>query len=764
MTDSAQHVVQLGDPLSTNPALVGGKAARLAQLVREGFAVPDGFVCTVHAARAFYRDNALGPDSPRTAFQQAALPNAVRDALDGAAQGPWIVRSSAVEEDGAGRSYAGLYETIAGALDATQLASSVRSCWAAGHSGALAAYTREQAPGDLAVLVQRQLTPRVSGVATSEDVRTGQPHAVVVAVRGPSGALLEGRSDAEEWQVQRAGAASCTRSQGVLTQGEAEAVARLAVELAAREGAPQELEWVFEGERLHLVQVRPLPHPASVAWTAPAPGAWVRHVRLGGWLGAPVTPLFATWLLPVLEQGAAHFRRYWVGLDSPEPASVLVHGWYFSTVDFAPAEPLELARLIARFIGHLVRHPRRGSIAFMGPVSDPGTRLCLGEWDAVLRPRQAQLVQRAAQLLEAGTPAERLACVDELARAAADGLGLLSGICSAAWKAELLLSEFWRRHGAPGLDGMPQHLLCGLGDGAGAPAALSVDWADPTSDAFACDEAPANARLAAARASREQARARAIDALPRRQRRPFIALADRAVRFGRDRARCAREATESWTSMRRLLLAVGGHYAAAGRLADAHDIFYLERRELDALVASPAAPTAQLGQVAAARRRLRRAQASLTPPLQLGTLPAPFARALAIAEALRKPGAPAASGDRWLGYPASPGRVQGRARIVREPGALRDLDADDIAIVPVLTPALVPFVARARAAVAETGNHLAHSAVLARELGLPCVVGLERATSRVRDGEWLIVDGWAGSVERVASNSSKSREVTDGNT
>jgi pyruvate,water dikinase len=183
----------------------------------------------------------------------------------------------------------------------------------------------------------------------------------------------------------------------------------------------------------------------------------------------------------------------------------------------------------------------------------------------------------------------------------------------------------------------------------------------------------------------------------------------------------------------------------AGQLDHAEDVFFLDRAELEAFIDGN---TADMRGGVTERRRINRLQRRLTPPVQLGDLPASFRRALDIAETLRQP-LPSAPGERLKGLPASPGRASGPVRVVREAAELARLMPGEVLVVPLLAPAWVPFAVHASAAVVDTGNHLAHACMLAREIGLPCVVGVGDATVQLRFGEWVCVDGGSGVVERV---------------
>ncbi len=744
------YVLPLNSVRSMDAARVGLKAARLAQMMREGFRVPDGFVCTVEAGRRFYSGNNLSSDSPSEAFARAALPDAVVAALDDASGGRWAVRSSAVHEDATDASFAGLYRTILDVSGREDLHRAVRLCWAAITCPGLRKYRSERessAEPQLALLIQRQLAARVAGAACSHDPLSDADGIVISAVRGVAAPLLAGACDGEDWIVGET--CACLRSRGVLTAAEASAVAALVADVTKRLAAPQQVEWAFEGDRLYLLQTRPLPdrRPETV-WRAPLPGAWLRNVRLGEWLGAPVTPLMASWLLPALERGASAFRRRWTGLSMPQPPSVRVHGWYFANVNSVPHKLSGIVLMMVRIAAHLARHPRRGTIVFMGALSDPAARLCLQEWDRHNGATVQAWLQGLAERLPQLDGKQQLLQLDRLVQHVAQGFGLLSGICSAAWNAELLLVEHCRRHLPPEFGAMAQRLLCGLSPPAPEPSmALTLDWAEPTAQELNLphDSGMRAARIEAAAAERDRAAGRIFETLAANEpaRKRFVRLLDRASRLAKNRSRCAREATRCWPLMRRALLALGAICVDTGSLEHVEDVFFLDRAELEACLDGH---SPDLRAAVRERRTLHRRQRRLAPPLQLGSLPASFQRALAIAEVLRE--APRSAGL-MKGLPASPGRASGAVRIIHEAAELAELRQGEVLVAPLLVPAWVPLAVQASAAVVDTGNHLAHACMVAREIGLPCVVGVGHATTSLRTGEWITVDGSSGTVERV---------------
>jgi phosphoenolpyruvate synthase/pyruvate phosphate dikinase len=105
---------------------------------------------------------------------------------------------------------------------------------------------------------------------------------------------------------------------------------------------------------------------------------------------------------------------------------------------------------------------------------------------------------------------------------------------------------------------------------------------------------------------------------------------------------------------------------------------------------------------------------------------------------------------------ASAGQAAGRARVVMHPDSLTDLlrqlGDEDILVTQATDPGWTLIFGRVRALVMSLGGQLSHGAIVAREYGLPAVVGLGDAASRIRDGDRLQVDGTQGTVTILESN------------
>ena len=98
------------------------------------------------------------------------------------------------------------------------------------------------------------------------------------------------------------------------------------------------------------------------------------------------------------------------------------------------------------------------------------------------------------------------------------------------------------------------------------------------------------------------------------------------------------------------------------------------------------------------------------------------------------------------GAPASPGIASEPVRIVPEASLIDTVKTGDILVTEMTTPDFVPAMKRAAAIVTDRGGRTAHAAIVSRELGIPCIVGTEQATSTLKDGQVITVDGSQGKV------------------
>jgi pyruvate,water dikinase len=494
-----------------------------------------------------------------------------------------------------------------------------------------------------------------------------------------------------------------------------------------------------------------------VVWEAPLPGAWSRAFRLGEWLGDPVTPLFESWLLTRIEDQMHGFYASLLGIDVPHPGHVVVNGWYFYGLNFMPAKPAAMLWIMVRHVlPRLIRHPRRTAIA-LPPIAHLSVSLYEAQWRTDVRPRYRQLARDAAAEIETASSDRLAGLIDELADAAGDYFTSATAVAGYASKAEFPLARFYSAHLAPRIGGSHLELLAGLGSEVSAPAAHAVrtlDWMEPTlgETGVPRDPSRASGRHSEARTRRLEAESRARAALrsDTGRLRRFERLLAVAQRYAGIREELVAEWTLPWPILRRAVVRLRTDLVARNAIDRPEDVWFLRREEL--LAALDGAFVLTAAEAADRRRRWDR-QRRLVPPLYLGTVPPMIKGFVESAEAAIRgtAGRPSAGGAAIVGIPASGGRASGPVRVVHSLEEFDAVQAGDVLVAPMTAPAWTPLFDRVVAIVTDTGGAAAHASIVAREYGLPAVVGTTDATRRLRDGEIVEVDGSAGLVRRLDS-------------
>ncbi|MFB6567913.1 rifamycin-inactivating phosphotransferase [Streptomyces noursei] len=181
------------------------------------------------------------------------------------------------------------------------------------------------------------------------------------------------------------------------------------------------------------------------------------------------------------------------------------------------------------------------------------------------------------------------------------------------------------------------------------------------------------------------------------------------------------------------LLAEAERLVAADVLTAKEDVFYLTFQEFHDVVRSHQVD----GRLVQQRKDAFRAYQALTPPRVLTS------DGEAVTGAYRRDDVPAGA---LVGLPVSVGTIEGRARVVLDM-AEADLEAGDILVTTFTDPSWSPLFVGIAGLVTEVGGLMTHGAVIAREYGLPAVVGVAQATRLIRDGQRIRVHGTDGYVE-----------------
>ncbi|MEM1310373.1 MAG: glycerol-3-phosphate acyltransferase, partial [Cyanobacteria bacterium P01_H01_bin.153] len=240
-------------------AQMGGKAATLAQLKQAGYAVPMGWVLPVGTpARSLIQHLKKLETNPW--------------------QDLWIVRSSALDEDSLDASGAGQYESIPHIHNAPELEQAVEQCRTAYYQEGATQYRRDRGLAEqsgLALLVQRQIKGAFSGVAFSRDPVEQGESVLVEALAGAADQVVSGQITPQQFQVavddavlnqfspadlaRLADKRSLNQDDGTIPAALIQGVALLARHLERHyHGIPQDIEWSYDGERLWLLQARPI--------------------------------------------------------------------------------------------------------------------------------------------------------------------------------------------------------------------------------------------------------------------------------------------------------------------------------------------------------------------------------------------------------------------------------------------------------------------------------------------------------------------------
>ncbi|MGO4228664.1 PEP/pyruvate-binding domain-containing protein [Arthrobacter sp. YAF34] len=260
-------------------------------------------------------------------------------------------------------------------------------------------------------------------------------------------------------------------------------------------------------------------------------------------------------------------------------------------------------------------------------------------------------------------------------------------------------------------------------------------------------------RLSAGR--REDETGRTIARLGPKRRAAFLRLLRWAQNAAPIREDALADVGLAWPLLRRMLFELGQRLVGSSVIAEAGDVFWLRQRELRSAVefglAGPGTPAAvaitgaerpvRAGAVEE-RKMLWRGQAKAAAPQLL-----PESHWMERAFGSMMPAVPQdQSGDVIKGVGASSGRVTAPARVLGGPQDFDRMVPGDVLVARITTPAWTSLFAMASAVVTDVGGPLSHSSIVAREYGIPAVLGTGVATQRLTSGQRIRVDGDAGTV------------------
>lgn len=217
----------------------------------------------------------------------------------------------------------------------------------------------------------------------------------------------------------------------------------------------------------------------------------------------------------------------------------------------------------------------------------------------------------------------------------------------------------------------------------------------------------------------------------------------------RDRENLRFERTRVFGQVRRIMLEIGKRLAADGLLNDPRDVLYLEVGEVTGFV-DGTTTTPHLAALVSVRHDQFARYALLPEPASRFETRGAVHQGNSFQAPPSSAGGSDWSGEQRRGTGCCPGRVTGRVRVITDPhNAL--LEAGDILVAERTDPGWIMLFPAAAAVVVEFGSLLSHSAIVAREMGIPGVVAVAGVTRWLQTGDWVTVDGQTGLVRKLSS-------------
>ena len=600
------------------------------------------------------------------------------------------------------------------------------------------------------------------------------------------------------------------RQRAALEPAQAAELARLGVKIEQLYGQPMDIEWAMSDRRIFIVQARPvtaLPEPrAALEWKVPREGGRYIRTSVAELLPEPLSPLFATLALPLWTEATQKIMAEAMGLQRGSFALLTIHDYAYYEMTLTAWQWVRLLFTMmvrGRRMVTMVRtartqwaeeaHPRYAHVAREWTGRDlaamPARELLAGAHQIVEAAASyyvsIQLVVGAAYLSEAIFSN----VYNRLIKRKSDppALTFLLGFDSTPIRAEKSLYDLamWARSE----DELAGYLLGTNGkdiaaayESQSAPIADVESWREFTGrltqhlnrfghavyDLDFAKSVPAEApaalletikyfmagqgrnpyeRQAAATTAREQAAESLLARLSGLRRRWFRRVLRWAQGWAPLREDALADVGLGWPVLRRILREAGRRMVAAGAIAERDEVFWLKWKEVEeaARLLDAGQPAEDYRRAIAERRETWQREHDVTPPVALPVKGGARFLGLDVSRWMpARSGQAATSIIRGIG--ASPGRVTGPACVIHGPEEFDRMKPGDILVAKITTPAWTPLFAMASGIVTDVGGPLSHSSIVAREYGVPAVLGTGVATHRIRGGQPITVDGDGGVV------------------
>ncbi len=597
------------------------------------------------------------------------------------------------------------------------------------------------------------------------------------------------------------------RHAAVLDDPAAAELTRLAVQIEALYGMPMDIEWAVADGKFAILQARPitaLPEPpVAIEWIRPNPKGQYMRGSMVDLLPDPVSPLFATLAIPAVSRvGIKQVLRPLTCSEPDLPGDYIttINDYLYMGVAFTPHQwwwilsrmmlsfPRILREALPLWRDKIRPHYAAAVAAWQGK---PLEALSAAElWTAIQEVDDAAMLHLASLLVattgaSAGSEMLFTRVYEKLIRRPGDpaAVTFLMGYDSTPIRAEKSLYDaaMWCREqgdlAAYLQETLTEQIAAQLA-GEQAPVAgwqefserlqahlrdyghiiYSLDFGRP----LPLDDATPmlqsikmylggqgvnpHERQAAAEEKRIQAGQATLERLRGLRRWAFRKTLGMAQAMAAVRENALSDLGLGYPLLREMLRALGRRFVQAGGIARGEDIFWLEAERVRQAVAAldRGEPMAHMAADVARRQARHEALKHVTPPPMLP----PKKRYMGIDMAEFTPAAAESQiGNTLKGIGASAGRVTAPACVLAGPEDFGLMRPGGVLVAAITTPAWTPLFAMASAVVTDIGGPLSHGSIVAREYGIPAVMGTGVATRRIRSGQIVTVDGGAGMVE-----------------
>jgi rifampicin phosphotransferase len=637
----------------------------------------------------------------------------------------------------------------------------------------------------------------VSGAVTPDTITVHKATGRVVGRETAEKTVMTIRT---EQGTREAAVPQSQKNKAVLTDAQTAELARLGVKIEQFYAMPMDIEWTLAEGQFAIVQARPIT-ALPPEWKRPDPQAQYFRTSLAEHTPSPVTPLFATLGLELANIATAELWEQLIGKDSQSMLAegyVPLNSYVYLGYHMGGKNALKTTWMAMTNIGSVLR----GSVA-RWQAARRDLAAVVEQWDG--RPIEAlsasELLKgvRAVFLaacryfttiqstLPTAATSEALftQLYDRAIRRKRDpsATTFLLGLDTVALRAEKSLFDIaaWMRANPALANYLFQRpvarLEADLGGEApadGVPAELWAEWRQrlrrhldvfgrtayefdfavatpqetpgPVIDALkvylAGKAEDPYSRQREAIDKRERATEAVLDRVGWPRRGWFLKLLRWAQDTGPMREDSIFDMGMGHPLVRHMLGELGRRFAAAGAIGRAEEIYWLEKDEVEELIAALESGE-RLPDLTAripARKAQWQAALKVVPPVMLPEQSV-WSRFFHGGEAKRKDGKVVLKGVGTSG-----GRVTAPARVLFGPQDFGTLRPGDVLVAVTTTPAWTPLFAQASAVVTDIGGPLSHSSIVAREYGIPAVMATRSATRSIHSGQLVTVDGTAGTV------------------